>query len=246
AGLIALSHQGTAADKEAVLTALNRIDLQHLTQQQLLALLRAYELCFIRLGAPTEAQANVIRQRLQPLYPHATSSANHLLCELLVYLKDETVVPQTVNLLTDTSTQEEQIRAARTLTFAQQGWNQDLQQKFLVWLAHARTFSGGKQLTERLRDIRVDFLDTLTEQQRQQKSKEIAALDKPLVEEEIVPARPVVQDWKLDDLEPHLSAVATNRNFKSARQALLAASCLKCHRIGSTGAQIGPDLTNVG
>lgn len=246
AGLIALCHQGTAAEQGAVLAALNRIDPKSLKQQQLLALLRAYELCFIRLGTPTTEQANALKQRLQPLYPHATSSANHLLCDLLVYLKDETVVPQTINLLTDTSTQEEQIRAARTLTFARQGWNKDLQQKFIVWLAHARTFSGGKQLTERLRDIRVDFLDTLTEQQRQQFSKEIAALDKPLVQEETGPARPVVQDWKLDDLVPHLSAVTTNRSFKSGRQALLAANCLKCHRIGSTGAQIGPDLTNVG
>ncbi|WP_339727436.1 heme-binding protein [uncultured Gimesia sp.] len=246
AGLIALCHKGTAEDKDPVLTALNRIDLKQLKQQQLLALLRAYELCFIRLDAPTAAQANALKQRLQPLYPHATSSANHLLCDLLVYLKDETVVPQTVNLLTDTSTQEEQIRAARTLTFARQGWNKEQQHNFLTWLAHARTFSGGKQLTERLRDIRVDFLEMLTEQQRQQFSKEIAALDKPLVEEEIVPTRPMVQDWKLDDLEPHLAAVTTNRSFKSGRQALLAASCLKCHRIGSTGAQVGPDLTNVG
>ncbi|MFH1302691.1 MAG: heme-binding protein, partial [Planctomycetota bacterium] len=53
AGLIALCHKGTAADKDAVLAALNRIDLSPLKQQQLLALLRAYQLCFIRLGAPT-------------------------------------------------------------------------------------------------------------------------------------------------------------------------------------------------
>ncbi|MFH1300176.1 MAG: hypothetical protein ABIK07_03875, partial [Planctomycetota bacterium] len=185
-------------------------------------------------------------QRLQPLYPHVTSSANHLLCDLLVYLKDESVVPQTVKLLTDTSTQEEQIRAARTLTHARQGWNKDLQGKFLAWLAHARTFSGGKQITERMRDIRVDFLDTLTEQQRQEFSQEIAALDKPLVEEETGPARPVVQDWKLDDFESHLASVTTNRSFNNARQALLAANCLKCHRIGATGAQVGPDLTSVG
>ncbi|QDV52600.1 c-type cytochrome [Gimesia fumaroli] len=246
AGLIALCYQGIAEDKDAVLAALNRIGLKQLNQQQLLALLRAYELCFIRLGAPTTSQADIVRQRLQPLYPHATSSANHLLCDLLVYLKEETVVPQTVALLTDTSTQEEQIRAARSLTHARQGWNKNLQQKFLAWLGHARTFSGGKQLTERMRDIRVDFLDTLTEQQRQQFSKEITALDKPLVEEETVPTRPMVQDWKLNDLEPHLASVTTNRSYKRARQALLAANCLKCHRIGSTGAQIGPDLTNVG
>ncbi|HBL42902.1 MAG TPA: hypothetical protein DDZ90_05855, partial [Planctomycetaceae bacterium] len=167
---------------------MNRIELNSLDQQQLLALLRAYQLCLIRLGSPTETQADELKQRLKPLYPHASSSANHLLGELLVYLNAEEVVPQTLSLLTEISTQEEQIRAARTLTFAKQNWTRDQQQQILQWLAHARTFIGGKQLTERLRDIREDFLKTLSDQQRQQFSKEIAELDKPLVEAELVPA----------------------------------------------------------
>lgn len=246
AGLIALCRQGTKRDRNAVLTALNKIDLSKLKQQQLLALLRAYQLCFIRLGKPTEEQAGLVKQRLRPLYPHLTSSANHLLCELLVYLNDEIAIQKTFDLLSESATQEEQIRAARTLIYARVGWNENLQRNFLTWLAHARTFNGGKQITDRIRDIREDFLKTLTEQQRQQFSKEIAALNKPLVETETVPARPMVREWALGDLEPHLASATTNRSFKKARQALLAANCLKCHRIGSTGAQIGPDLTNVG
>lgn len=246
AGLIALCRQGTVADRDAVLAALNKIDLSKLKQQQLLALLRAYQLCFIRLGSPSETQADVIKKRLRPLYPHATSSANHLLCELLVYLNDKHVVQQSFNLLSKTATQEEQIRAARTLTFARVGWNQNRQQIFLAWLAHARSFNGGKQISERMRDIREDFLKTLTKQQRQQFNKEIAVLNQPLVKTATTPARPMVQAWTLGDLEPHLASITTNRSYKNGRQALLAANCLKCHRIGSTGAQIGPDLSNVG
>lgn len=246
AGLIALCHAGTPQDRNAVLTALNRIDLSTLKQQQLLALLRACELCLIRLGGPDQQQASVLRNRLKPLFPHPTSSANHMLCELLVYLQEDTVVTKAFTLLTDASPQEDQIRTARSLAYAQSGWTPKQQRQFLIWLGKARSFTGGKQLTERLRDIREDFLKTLSDQQQQHYSKEIAALDKPLVEEQLTPARPVVKEWKLTDLEPHLSSVATRRSFQNARQALLAASCLKCHRIGSTGAQIGPDLTNVG
>ncbi|QDT86859.1 c-type cytochrome [Gimesia chilikensis] len=244
--LIALCHQGTPQDRDAVLTALNRIETSALSQEQLLALLRAYELCCIRLGKPTSAQAETIRERLRPLFPHATSSANHMLCELLVYLNDDSVVPRAMTLLADTSPQEDQIRTARALTQASQGWTPETQRQFLTWLGSARHFTGGKQLTERLRDIRVDFLKLLSDKQQQQFSEEIAALDKPLEVEEVVPARPVVKDWQLTDLEPHLASVTQNRSFKNARQALLAANCLKCHRIGSTGAQIGPDLSNVG
>ncbi len=244
--LIALCHQGIPQDRDAVLTALNRINISALSQEQLLALLRAYELGCIRLGKPTSAQAATIRARLSPLFPHATSSANHMLCELLVYLNDASVIPRAMTLLADASPQEDQIRTARALTQASPGWTPDTQRQFLTWLGSARHFTGGKQLTERLRDIRVDFLKLLSDKQQQQFSEEIAALDKPLEVEEVVPARPVVKDWQLTDLEPHLASVTQNRSFKNARQALLAANCLKCHRIGSTGAQIGPDLSNVG
>ncbi len=246
AGLIALCRQGKATDRDAVLTALNRMDLPHLKQDQLPGLLRAYQLCFIRLGRPNAKQTASIRQRLTKIYPHSTSNANHLLCEILVYLSDETVVAKTVGLLKGTSTQEEQIRAARTLAYAKTGWDKQSQLDFLTWLSHARHFYGGKLLTERIRDIREDFLKTLSEKQQQEFSKEIANLNKPLVEEETIPARPVVKQWSMSDLEPHIEAVAAGRSHQNGKQALLASTCLKCHRIGTSGAQIGPDLTNIG
>lgn len=246
AALIALSRKGNASDRDSVLAALHKIDVSTLNQQQFLALLRAYQLCFVRLGAPTEKQAYQIKQNLNPQFPHATSSANHMLCELLVYLNDKTVVPKTLALITGNTTQEEQIRAARTLSYVKQGWQKNQQETFLTWLAKARSFHGGKQLTERMRDIQEDFLKTLSKQQKEQFRQEIASLNKPLVDLETVPARPTVQEWGFKDLEPHLDAITANRSYKNAKQALLAANCLKCHRIGSTGAQIGPDLTNVG
>ncbi|MBL4885021.1 MAG: c-type cytochrome [Planctomycetaceae bacterium] len=246
AGLIALCRQGESADRDAVIKALNRIVLENLKQDQRLGLLRAYQLCFIRLGRPNLEQASLISQRLSQIYPHATNSANHLLCEILVYLNNETVVEKTVELLNKNSTQEEQIRAARTLIYAKQGWDKKTQRGFLTWLTHARKFGGGKQTAERVQDIQNDFLNTLSEQQQLEFSNSIASLKKPLIEEETVQQRPVIQQWTVSDLVPHLKAATSGRSYQNGRQALLAANCLKCHRIGSSGAQIGPDLTQVG
>lgn len=246
ASLIALCRQTEATDRDAVIAALNRFEPGSLKQNQLLGLLRAYQLCFIRLGQPDLEQTKSINQQLGEIYPHATSSANHLLSEILVYLQDETVVEKTVGLLKGSLTQEEQIRAARVVLYAKKGWNKKQQLEFLTWLARARTFYGGKLVVERMRDLREDFLNTLSEQNRQEFSKEITILNKPLEELETVPSRAVIKQWSIKDIEPHLSKVSSGRSFTSGRQAILATSCLKCHRVGLSGTQIGPDLTNVG
>ncbi len=111
---------------------------------------------------------------------------------------------------------------------------------FSCLVSTCRSFNGGKQISERMRDIREDFLKTL-KTKLQQTNKEIAVLNQPLVKTATTPARLMVQAWTLGNLEPHLASITTNRSYKNGRQALLAANCLKCHRIGSTGAQIGPD-----
>lgn len=246
AGSIALCRQGQAADRDAVLKSLGRLDVNKLSQQQLLGLLRAWQLCFVRLGAPTEKQAADISEKLGAIYPHPTSSVNHLAGELLVYLNDKSVVVKTVELLKKGLTQEEQIRSARILVNAQHGWSHDLKQGILNWLVSARTFQGGKQLERRVLDIRDDFLKMLTDKERKDFGSEIVMLNKPTVEAITVPARPVVQQWKVDDISPHLGKLESGRSFQNARTALLAANCLKCHRIGTSGAQIGPDLSTVG
>lgn len=246
AGLIALCRKGEPTDRDAVIIALNRINLNKLKQHQLLGLLRAYQLCFVRLGRPNLEQSKSIRQQLSKIYPHSSGGANHLLCEILVYLNDQTVVEKTVQYLNGALTQEEQLRAARTLVYAKQGWSNQSQRDFIFWLKRSRSFVGGKLLTEQIRDIREDFLNALTKSQQQELTTEIADLNKPLIEEEAVPIRPVVQRWTLDDLKPYLNAVSSGRSFQNGKTALLAANCLKCHRIGTSGGQIGPDLSNVG
>ncbi len=245
AGLIAVCRQGDAEDATEVLTALSRIDTKSLDQQQLLGLLRAYELCFIRLGKPDSSQTKSILGRLRPLYPTRSASINHMLCELLVYLGDDEVVARTVARLNGDITQEEQIRSARTLVNATAGWTPEAREAYVGWLAYARGFQGGRQLTERIRDIRTDFEAGLSAPERERLQPWLTKLDQPL-EDGLVQDRPIVERWKMDMLADTLATAELGRSFENGQRALLAANCLKCHRIGSAGGQIGPDLSAVG
>ncbi|HIA18857.1 MAG TPA: c-type cytochrome [Planctomycetaceae bacterium] len=170
---------------------------------------------------------------------------NHLLCELLVYLDSATVVKKTLPLLDSTSTREEQIRYVRTLTHAQHGWTLSSKRVILRWLGKAREFRGGKLVTTEVKNLQADMLARLTDDDRQQLATEIAALEKkePLT---VSTPLPVIRQWKMPDLLTDLESDSERRSLLGGKQALLSASCLKCHRINAGGGQVGPDLTQVG
>jgi putative heme-binding domain-containing protein len=74
----------------------------------------------------------------------------------------------------------------------------------------------------------------------------IAKVDKDAVPTyDIKPRTKVVQKWKMSDLEPRLTEVQKGRNFDKGREAYMAGQCIKCHRVGTEGGAVGPDLTAI-
>jgi len=47
------------------------------------------------------------------------------------------------------------------------------------------------------------------------------------------------------DIEGDLAKVSHSRNFTQGQDALFAAQCLMCHRVGEEGGSVGPELTAV-
>jgi mono/diheme cytochrome c family protein len=59
--------------------------------------------------------------------------------------------------------------------------------------------------------------------------------------------RPVVKEWKLDDLGSLLeSGLKQKRNLANGRMLYTAANCITCHSFQGDGGFSGPDLSNVG
>ena len=131
------------------------------------------------------------------------------------------------------------------LMHLKEGWTEDTKTAFLNWLLRTRLMIGGHQLRERLTDIRTDFYNILTDGDKSTYAKLIEKIDQPIESGDLSTNRPLVQQWKMEDLTKDLSAFSHNRPDEDGVRALTAASCLKCHKVGTRGGQIGPDLTNV-
>ncbi|MFN7771002.1 MAG: c-type cytochrome [Planctomycetaceae bacterium] len=98
-GAIALARQGDKGVQPALLSALNRLKFTELSTTQQLGLLRAWQLCFIRLGQPDETTRKGLAERLGALYPARDPGVTRELCTLLVFLQSPEVVAKTLPLL---------------------------------------------------------------------------------------------------------------------------------------------------
>ena len=63
---------------------------------------------------------------------------------------------------------------------------------------------------------------------------------------EALAARPLVREWKLDELVPKVQGGLKNgRSFDRGRQLYSTVACAACHRFVNEGGSVGPDLTGV-
>lgn len=236
-----------SALQKRILDALGQIDSKKLSSDQdRLDLMRAYTLAFTRFGKPDESTRQKVLARFDNLYPSPKRELNAELAPMLVYLESPTAASRLVQALNSSPTQEEQIDLARTLRVLKTGWTPQLREGYFSWFLKAANFKGGASLAGFLRDIRNDAIANLSDSEKT--ALKTILETKPVVKSplEALTARPLVKEWKVDDLVPMLErGLKQKRNFEHGRQLFGGAGCAACHRFDTEGASIGPDLTGV-
>lgn len=251
--LVALCRVGNPALQPRVLAALAKIDLAKLPQDQLLEALRAYQLCFIRMGRPTDGSDRAVAARLDALYPHERAEVNRELAQLLVYLNSPGVIEKSLALLAKATTQEEQLFYAFNLRNVEGGWTLPQRQAYFRWLNRAQqNYTGGASYKLFLANVRADAVRTLSDREK----AVLADVIKPPMElahgsaaagaPANVPARKFVRNWQMAELTPALGRLSAGRSYENGRAAYAAVSCVQCHRFNGEGGGSGPDITGVG
>ncbi|ADB16602.1 heme-binding protein [Pirellula staleyi DSM 6068] len=244
--MIAVARSGDKSMLPQLVEKLGSLPTSRMTEDQLLALSRAYGLAFIRLGKPDAATAKSIADKLLPLFPNQSESVNRELAALLVYLESPAVIEPALKLLSAAQTQEEQLYYVLVLRNISPLLTMEQRKVFFSWISMGQQKGrGGNSFRKFLDRIRTDAAEKLTEADRLALKEVIEG--KAFVETvKLETTRQFVHNWQAEDFAASLGDVEKGRSFEKGRAAYEAAQCYKCHRFDGQGGDTGPDITGVG
>jgi putative heme-binding domain-containing protein len=262
--LLALARCGPHETQPELLAALDRFPLAGLSDEQKLDKLRVLGLSFIRQGPPSFQAAKKLIAELNPLFPGPNELVNRELVQVLTYLQARDVVAKSLKQMAAAKTQQDRYHYLFHLRPVPIGWwTLDQREEyfsywtraqkklpyppeFVKWFTEAgRPPADGASYTNFLKHFFQDAVAHLSAPERQQLAAMIASIDQSTVPTYDVKPRPVVKQWKMDDLVPQLDKIDKGRNFQRGQAAYLVGQCIKCHRFGNDGGAVGPDLTAV-
>ena len=262
--LLALSRLGTQDDQEPVLKALTRWPLDSLDDEQKLVKIRVIEVSFARHGLPSTEIRLLAIEKLSKQLPAASAAMNRELSQILVTLQAPGIVAKLLALRDAATTQEEKMIYTVALRKAEGPWTAEQRQHALAWIQqqeaapqHPSEFdqwfqdvgiasANGASFSGFLKGLRKEFAKTMNDAERIQFAELIQ--DSPAKANKvpaITKARAFVKHWTMNDLTPALGQAVNGRNFLRGKEAFAAAQCATCHRFGSEGGAVGPDITAV-
>ncbi len=231
--------------KKRIFEALERLEWDRLTDGQRIDLLRVWEVALNRMGWPDRSTRARLIKQLDPHFPAKGREVNAELCQVLVYLEAPGVAARALRLMAEAPTQEEQMEYSRSLRALETGWTPGQRKEYFSWFLKAANFKGGASLRGFLRIMKDDAVKTLT-------AREKVDLKSILEAQPAAPAavatksRPLVRNWKLEELVPIVEkGLTARRDFDRGRRLFGEANCFACHRFDNEGGSMGPDLTGL-
>jgi putative heme-binding domain-containing protein len=245
-GAIALARCGEPSDQAAIHQRLASLDWGSLDRTQRLELLRAYQLSFTRLGegVPEARQAIVAQLDRHFPVPDEDSSLNRELATVLVYLGAPGITDRCIARMSNAQSADEQIHYAMALRDVKE-WTDEQRQKYFQWFIDVSTARGGASFGGFLANIRKVVIGHLSDEQKQTLGELVGDLPEPRDPLADLAPRPLVQEWKVEDLVEEASQKNSGYDFSKGKQLFAIAQCYKCHRFQGQGGIQGPDLTAV-
>lgn len=240
--LLALARVGQSSDLPAILDAVMKA-----ASAPTLEALRVIAVAIARQGAPDEAH----HQKLMAwaVYPRDDVFLNRELCRLLVYLKSPTVVEKTMPLLQAATTSEDLLYYPFMLRYLKDSWTLEQRRIAFEALNKAEKMNGASTFFKAISDTRSELAAALKPEEATQLAAVISPAKPAVLSVHALPGHSF-KNWTLEDLAPLLAKMdAKTRSRDSAKDALIRAQCVFCHRVSNDSTLpagvFGPDLVQV-
>ncbi len=269
---IAFCRHGDGALSGRVIDKLSELSFEKLPTDDRVALLRAYSLCFTRLGKPAPEKAAAVIAKLDPFYPATDDTLNAELCRILAYLDAPTVASKTIRLMKSTradavsydkemlarheygaailqmmanTPNTRNIHYAYCLRIVKNGWTLEDRKTYFGWLKDSLANSGGRSFAGYIRAIRQEAIDQLD-------AKDASLLAELLgdvgsIDLSTLPApKGPPGAWTVETAMKLFENKLSGRDFANGKKMFSAGRCIACHRFEGEGGHSGPDLGSVG
>lgn len=270
--LLALARQGNSADLMRVLDDLRSIELEGLSEEGLLLVLRIYELILARGGTELVFLAEEHVTKLRDMIPQSSRLVNRELSRVLCFLGDSAIIDSVLDLMeSDTGVEEiqgielvernlrygsrmldmvqaapmvERMYHAAMLNWIKDGWSLGQRRRYFENVVDAMQSSkGGVGYSVYWRQI----LEIARQGLSAGEELDLAEIWAPI---EVVHELPKPEGpgklWELDYLLDRFSTGFGSRDFENGKKMYAAATCATCHVLNGQGGIVGPDLTSVG
>lgn len=240
--LLALARVGQPADLPAILDAVLKA-----SPAPTLEALRIVAVAIARQGAPSEAHHQKLME--WAAYPRDDVFLNRELCRLLVYLKSPTVIEKTMPLLQAATTSEDLLYYPFMLRYLKDGWTLEQRRIAFKALNKAEKMNGASTFFKAISDTRSELAAALKPDEATQLASVISPAKPAVLSVHALPGHSF-KNWTLEDLTPLLAKMdAKTRSRDSAKDALIRAQCVFCHRVSNDSTLpagvFGPDLVQV-
>ncbi|WP_397380381.1 hypothetical protein [Prosthecobacter sp.] len=240
--LLALARVGQSSDLPAILDAVLKA-----SPAPTLDALRVIAVVIARHGAPDEAHQKQLMAWVA--YPQSDTFLNRELCRLLVYLKSPTVIEKTMPLLQAATTSEDLLFYPFMLRYLKDGWTLEQRKVAFEALNKAEKMNGASTFFKAISDTRSELAAALKPEEATQLAAVISPAKPAVLSAHALPGHSF-KNWTLEDLTPLLVKMdAKTRSRDSAKDALIRAQCVFCHKVSNDPALpagvFGPDLVQV-
>ena len=271
--LMSLARMGGQGVHGDLVKALLSVDPKRLNETQMLGLLRAYALCFIRTGKPEGDEAQKVVDRLDPLLPAESDRVSTELVRVLVYLDAPKVVEKTLKLMSglkpepipdwgrvitrnggyggtirrmlDNYPPLRKIQYAFLLRNVRYGWTMEQRKAYFGFIKEAGGHAGGASYSGFLTNMRNDALKNCSPAERLELRTLTGEKLAPLAGFNVTPPKGPGKEWTVGSALEAKGGGLKGRSFENGRNVFHAVGCVKCHRFDGMGGAVGPDVSSV-
>jgi putative heme-binding domain-containing protein len=246
--MMAVVRSGDSASLERIVASLAKLPLAKLTTQQQQTVLHLYQSCSSQLESLSREHAVAVSNQLREICPSPSIGLNRQLAAVLLAVDSSGSFDQVISLLRSATDPVDRMYYLFLLRNVRSVWSLDDRVMYFSRLRDLSGHQGGEGMPGFLRKIRQDAMQSLQQVERvklddwlddsktDSSNDAIAALGV---------SRPIVRKWSVADLRELSESSARVPDFNRGRTLFHTASCSACHRVGSYGTAVGPDLTFV-